>query len=65
MANLDTAILEGKLDRYRGRLKQAWATLTDDDIQHAEGSVDRLVGIIKEKTGQTRKQIERRLERMT
>lgn len=53
--------IEGKIDQLTGRIKTAWADLTDDDINRAEGNWDRLVGIIKEKTGETSEAIQDKL----
>jgi uncharacterized protein YjbJ (UPF0337 family) len=36
--------------------------LTDDELLQAQGDYERLLGVIKEKTGQTREQIERLLD---
>jgi uncharacterized protein YjbJ (UPF0337 family) len=52
---------EGRWDQLKGKAKQAWGELTDDDLDIAEGNVDELVGRIKERTGETREQIEERL----
>lgn len=53
--------LEGKWDQMRGRVKEAWGALTDDDLDRTEGKWDRLVGTIKEKTGETTDKIEQKL----
>ncbi len=55
---------EGKWDQMRGRVKEAWGSLTDDDLDRTEGKWDRLVGTIKERTGEGADQIEQRLKRM-
>jgi uncharacterized protein YjbJ (UPF0337 family) len=52
---------EGKWDQAKGRLKEAWGALTDDDLDRANGQLDRLVGTIKEKTGETVDAIEKKL----
>jgi uncharacterized protein YjbJ (UPF0337 family) len=52
---------EGKWDQMRGRVKQSWGVLTDDELDVTEGKWDRLVGLIEEKTGDTAEAIERRL----
>jgi uncharacterized protein YjbJ (UPF0337 family) len=56
---------EGKWDQMRGRVKQSWGVLTDDELDQTEGKWDRVVGLIKEKTGETAEAIERRLDDMT
>ena len=55
---------EGKWDQMRGRVKESWGVLTDDEIDQTEGKWDRLVGLIKEKTGDTAESIESRLSSM-
>jgi len=55
---------EGKWDQLRGRVKEAWGDLTDDDLDKTEGKMDRLVGTIKEKTGETADKIEQKLGRL-
>lgn len=52
---------EGKWDQAKGRIKQAWGVLTDDELDQSEGKWDRLVGTIKEKTGETVDAIEHKL----
>ena len=55
---------EGKWDQMKGRVKEAWGDLTDDDLNKTEGKVDRLVGTIKEKTGETTDKIEEKLNKL-
>ncbi|MGH2697040.1 MAG: CsbD family protein [Actinomycetota bacterium] len=52
---------EGKWDQMRGRVKEAWGALSDDDLDRTEGKWDQVVGTIKEKTGESMDAIERRL----
>lgn len=53
---------EGKWDQMKGRIKEAWGDLTDDDIDKTEGKRDRIVGTIKEKTGEAADAIEAKLD---
>lgn len=57
--------IEGNWKQMKGRVKQAWGDLTDDDLQHAEGEADELVGVIQERTGEERQKIETRLDKMS
>ena len=52
---------EGRWDQLKGKAKQSWGNITDDDIDVAEGNWEELVGRIKERTGETNEEIERRL----
>lgn len=46
--------MKGKWNEIKGRLKKAYAELTDDDLIYAEGKEDELIGRIQQKTGQSR-----------
>jgi uncharacterized protein YjbJ (UPF0337 family) len=54
----------GKWDQIKGRAKKAWGELTDDDFKKAEGSEDKLYGLIREKFGDTKEAIKAKLDRL-
>lgn len=56
--------VQGKWDQVKGRAKKAWAELTDDDFMRAEGSEDKLFGIIQEKFGDTKEAIQEKLAKL-
>ncbi len=56
--------IEGKFDDLKGRFKEAWGVLTDDDIKKSEGQVDQLIGIIKKRTGETAETIEKKFNEL-
>ncbi len=49
---------EGRWDQLKGKARQAWGELTDDDLDVAEGQWDEFVGRIKERTGEGIESIE-------
>ncbi len=51
--------IKGDWNIIKGKLKQKWAHLTDDDLQNAEGKHDELLGRIQKRTGETREAIEK------
>jgi uncharacterized protein YjbJ (UPF0337 family) len=51
--------LKGDWNVAKGKLKQRWARLTDDDLQFQEGQEDELVGRIQKRTGETREAVEK------
>jgi uncharacterized protein YjbJ (UPF0337 family) len=55
---------EGKWDRLRGRVKESWGALSDDELDRTEGRRDQLVGLIKERTGESADAIERKLREL-
>jgi len=57
--------LQGQWNSLRGRVKEKWGQLTDDDLQIHGGNIDQLVGRIQQKTGEGREAIERYLGELT
>lgn len=55
---MNTLELKGDWNIIRGKLKQQWATLTDDDLQYAEGQLEEVTGRIQKRTGATREAIQ-------
>lgn len=62
---MNTTELKGNWNIAKGKLKQQYAQLTDDDLRYVEGKEDELFGRLQKKTGQTREALERYLERET
>lgn len=49
--------LKGNWDELKGKLKQQYAQLTDEDLTFAEGKYDELVGKLKDKLGKSKEEI--------
>jgi uncharacterized protein YjbJ (UPF0337 family) len=58
--NSDT--MAGKWKQLKGKVKETWGDLTDDDLKNVEGKRDQLIGRIQEKYGQSKDEIERKLK---
>ncbi|GAB5551691.1 MAG: hypothetical protein Sapg2KO_12820 [Saprospiraceae bacterium] len=46
--------LKGNWNQIKGKLKQKYGDLTDDDLTYEEGKEEELLGKIQEKTGETK-----------
>jgi uncharacterized protein YjbJ (UPF0337 family) len=57
--------IKGDWNITKGKLKQKWAKLTDDDLQFAEGKQDELLGRIQKRTGETREAVEKAIKEAT
>ena len=57
--------IKGDWNITKGKLKQKWAKLTDDDLQFAEGKQDELLGRIQKRTGETREAVEKAVKEAT
>ena len=55
--NSDT--VKGKLKQLSGEIKRKWGQITDDDLMQANGSVEKIMGKIQERTGERRDAIEK------
>lgn len=49
--------LDGKWEQLKGKIKQKYAELTDDDLTFVEGKSEELWGRLKEKLGKTKDEI--------
>jgi uncharacterized protein YjbJ (UPF0337 family) len=55
--NKDT--LQGNFTQLKGRIKQQWGKLTDDEIDQMEGNAEILTGKLQERYGLARDEAER------
>lgn len=49
--------LKGSWNELKGKVKQKYAELTDDDLLYEEGKDDELIGRLQKKTGKARDEI--------
>lgn len=49
--------IKGNWNTVKGKLKQQYGELTDDDLTYSEGQEDELIGKIQKKTGKTKDEI--------
>ena len=54
---MNTTELKGNWDEQKGKLKQQFATLTDDDLMFAEGKKDEMMGRIQVKLGKSKEEL--------
>jgi len=51
---MNTTELKGNWDEQKGKLKQKFAELTDDDLLFAEGKKDEMLGRLQIKLGKSK-----------
>ncbi len=49
--------LKGDWNQTKGKIKQEYADLTDDDLKYEEGKDDELVGRLQKKTGKVKEDV--------
>jgi len=50
--------LKGHWNEIQGKLQSRWGELSGDELDQFEGNVDQLVGMIQQKTGDAREEVE-------
>lgn len=54
---MDKLTLKGNWNELKGKMKQANADLTDDDLQREEGKDDEFFGRLQQKLGKTKDEV--------
>ncbi len=54
---MNETTVKGGWNELKGKIKQAYGDLTDDDLTHEEGKEDEMWGKVQQKTGKTKDEI--------
>jgi uncharacterized protein YjbJ (UPF0337 family) len=54
---MDRLEIKGGWNELKGKIKQAYGDLTDDDLVREEGKDDELLGKLQQKTGKSRDEL--------
>jgi len=54
---MDKLELKGKWNELKGKIKQAYGDLTDDDLMYEEGKDEEMLGKLQQKTGKGRDEL--------
>ena len=56
--------MKGNWNEMKGKIKQQYANLTDDDLLYEEGKEDELYGRIQKKTGHTKDEVKAWIDKL-
>lgn len=56
--------IKGAWNEVKGKIKQKYGQLTDDDLAYEEGQEDEMYGRLQQKLGKTRDEIKRELRNL-
>lgn len=56
--------IKGNWNEAKGKLKQKYGELTDDDLAYAEGQEDELLGRLQKKTGQAKEALIKEINKL-
>ena len=54
--------LKGNWNETKGKIKQAYGSLNDDDLKYEEGKDDELLGRLQKKIGKTKDEVKKWIE---
>jgi uncharacterized protein YjbJ (UPF0337 family) len=60
---INTDILENQWKELRGKVRERWRALSEDDVEFIDGHFDVLVELLREKYGYTKQQAEEEASR--
>mgnify|MGYP003495352143 FL=1 len=56
---MNTTEIKGNWNEFKGKMKQQFADLTDDDLLYEEGKEDEFYGRIQQKVGKTKDEVKK------
>jgi uncharacterized protein YjbJ (UPF0337 family) len=54
--------IEGNWMQFKGKVKEKWGQLTDDELDEVSGKKDQLIGMLQKRYGWGREQAEREVD---
>lgn len=51
---MDKLEIKGKWNEWKGKIKQEYADVTDDDLKYEDGKEDEMFGRLQQKTGKAK-----------
>jgi uncharacterized protein YjbJ (UPF0337 family) len=61
---MNRQLIKGNWNEIKGKLKQKYAELTDDDLVYEEGKEDELYGRLQKRVGKAKDEIAREIEKL-
>jgi len=56
--------IKGNWNEMKGKIKQKYADVTDDDLTYAEGKEDEMWGKLQQKVGKSKDEIKKEVDKM-
>lgn len=56
--------LRGNWNEVKGKIKQKYANVTEDDLTFAEGKAEEMLGKLEKKTGKKKEELKREIEQL-
>lgn len=62
---MNADVLKGKWTEMKGKVKEQWGKLTDDDLDRIEGRSEQMVGLLQQRYGYAKEKAEEEYKRFT
>jgi uncharacterized protein YjbJ (UPF0337 family) len=62
-AAMNKDILAGKWKEMKGRVKEQWGKLTDDELDRAEGKAEQMIGLLQQRYGYSKERAQEEYDR--
>ncbi|MEO8376676.1 MAG: CsbD family protein [Candidatus Sumerlaeota bacterium] len=59
---MNAEMVKGKWHQLKGRAKEQWGKLTDDDVEKIGGQSEQLLGVIQERYGYTKEKAQKEVD---
>jgi uncharacterized protein YjbJ (UPF0337 family) len=59
--SVNPEMLKGKWNEMKGDIRARWSKLTDEDMTHIQGQVEKMIGKLQERYGYKREQAEKEI----
>lgn len=56
--------IKGNWTEFKGKARQQYGDMTDDELEQAKGSEEQMIGLIQKKYGKTREDAKREVDRL-
>ena len=61
---MNNLLIKGNWNELKGKLKQKYAELSDDDLTYVEGKEDELLGRLQKTTGKTKEELTEEINKL-
>lgn len=61
---MNKLMIKGNWNELKGKLKQKYAELSDDDLAYVEGKEDELLGRLQKITGKTKEELTKEINKL-
>jgi len=62
-AAMNKDILAGKWKEMKGRVKEQWGKITDDELDRAEGKAEQMIGLLQQRYGYSKERAQEEYDR--